>query len=480
MSFINGLKEEANITYTENGGRAVSTSGSALLDLFANIGGMRERNASDITSMWRSARLEDKELADNLILYTRGVRNGGIGERKIGRILLKELAKIDPSKIIRNFQTIVDCGRWDDLFIFIGTPVENEMWDFLKNRFMADLKAFSKKQPISLLAKWMKSENTSSKESKAIARQTRIKFGLTPCQYRKTLSSLRRYIKVVENQISSNNWDSINYETVPSNAMMKYRNAFGRHSKKFEEYLNKLKEGKAKINSGTLYPYDIVKKILDGEESVVLEEQWKALPNYINEDYEVVFITDTSGSMFCDNKRPISTAIGLTIYFAQHNKGAYHNLFMTFSEHPEVLSIKDEWNLETCVNRIRQVSWGFNTNIDAAFGLIYQIAKEANESPKAICLVSDMQIDQWGSIDSAKTITQKWANKYEAIGLTAPKLIYWNVEARNNAMLAKSNENVSFVSGSGIGPFKNFITLIDKSAYEAMEEILSQSQFCWR
>lgn len=482
MSFVDNLKAEANITYSENGGKVVSTTNSALLDLFANIGGMRNRNSNDIISMWRAARLEDKELADNLILYTRGIRNGGIGERRIGRLLLGELARIDPTKVIRNFQTIVDAGRWDDLFVFIGTPVENEMWSFIHEQFLKDIEFIAENKPISLMVKWLKSENTSSVKSRKIATLTRTHLGLTSRQYRKTLSRMRNYIDVVEKKMSSGNWEDIEYEKVPSYAMKNYKNAFNKHTpEKFEAYKAALQNGETKINSSTLYPYDLVKPYFKSYNDVdaIIEEQWKALPNYLeNEDDELLFIIDSSGSMTCDDYNPISTAIGLGIYYAQKNKGAYHNLFMTFSEQPEILSIKDEWNLYQCINRIYHTKWGFSTNLDAAFGKIYQIAKESNDAPKALCIVSDMEIDNWSSAHSAKTITEKWARKFEEIGLIAPKLIYWNVASRNNHMLANSNENVSFISGAGIGPFKFFRTLISKTAYEAMEEILNN--FNWK
>ena len=128
MNFADMFKNEADKTYTENGGLAYkSTNGGDLLDLYANLGGMRRRDESDIVQAWRAARRENEELADNLILYARNIRDGGLGERRIGRILLKELAKVNPSKVKKNFQRIVDTGRWDDLFIFEGTSIESEM-----------------------------------------------------------------------------------------------------------------------------------------------------------------------------------------------------------------------------------------------------------------------------------------------------------------------------------------------------------------
>lgn len=138
-NFSNAFERMADSTLSENNGKVFSTTGSALLDLFANIGGMRNRDMADVVKMWRNARVENEELADNLVLYVGDIRNGGLGERKIRRALLRELALIDPHKIERNFDTIVESFRWDDLYIFIGTPVEKAMWDYIKEQFKKDV-----------------------------------------------------------------------------------------------------------------------------------------------------------------------------------------------------------------------------------------------------------------------------------------------------------------------------------------------------
>ena len=106
-NFVNAAKSMANQTLTENGGLAYSsTNGGALLDIYAKIGGMRKRDASAIISDWKAARQENPTLADNLILYARNIRDCGLGERRIGRILLAELGRIDAPQIVRNLQDV--------------------------------------------------------------------------------------------------------------------------------------------------------------------------------------------------------------------------------------------------------------------------------------------------------------------------------------------------------------------------------------
>ena len=486
-NFANAFGRMADMTATENGGRAFRTTGSSLLDLFANIGGMRNRATTDVTAQWKTARAEDKELADNLVLYARDIRATGLGERKIGRALLRELATIDPAKVGRNLQTIVDCGRWDDLFVLIDTPVRNDVWAFIEKQFRADIVGMKQNAPISLLAKWMPSINTSSKETRALARKVCAKFDLSERTYRKTLSALRKHIGIVERLMSAGEWDKINFESVPSVAMSRYINTYNKRcQERFAEYKASLVKGEAKVNAATLYPYDIVMKWLNSgyyspkSLDPVDEAQWKALPNYVNESYDVVVLADVSGSMMTDNCRPMATSIGLATYFAQRNKGAYHGKYLTFTNQPAFINLNDNWTLSQCLDYVKREGVGYSTNLDRAFEAIYNVARSCGEAPKALVVISDMEIDCWYSGDFCDSIASKWAKKYQAVGLTAPKLILWNVESRGGRVLAQQSENVGFVSGYGVGPFANLTSLIDKSAYEAMVEILTQPQFTWK
>lgn len=485
IRFTDVANSMATRTYTENGGRAWDRSGGgSLLDLFANIGGMRKRDDGDIISQWKSARKENPQLADNLILYTRNIRDGGLGERRIARLLLKELAYYDTAKITRNFDTIVDCGRWDDLFVFIGTPAETTMWDYIVNQFKSDMAGAMANKPISLLAKWAPSINTSSQETRNLAKTVIKKLGTTPREYRKMLAKLRRYLNILEAKISRNDWDSINFEQIPSLAMKRYLSAFGKHCyEAFGEYKAKLVKGEAKVNAATLYPYDIVEPMIYGRygyDEVVSEKQWESLPNYVDGTFDVVCMADVSGSM---SGRPMATSIGLSTYFAQRNKGAYHGLYMSFTSTPSFIKLEDNWSLDECVRYVLRAGVGYSTNLDLAFQLIYRVAERTREVPKALVVISDGEIDRWNRPGDSycASIAEKWKRNYAAIGLRAPKLILWNCEARGQAKyLAQAHENVAYCSGQSAGTFKHLIDLIEYSAYDAMVRILSKPEFSWK
>lgn len=486
MNFVDSFKKNSNLTTTENGAVVYSTTNSSVLNLFARLGGLRDKSKEEILNLYHSARVENSELADNMILYARNIRQGGLGERRIGRILLNELAKIDPNKVINNFDTIVKCGRWDDLLCLIGTPVESKMLTFINFCFTNDLIKMSMGKPISLLSKWLPSINTSSEKTRMIAKKIVKNLGISEKEYRKILSSLRKYLDVTEKKMSNKEFDKIKYNVVPSNAMNRYKNAFFKHDKdRFVKYLTNISKGKEKINSSVLFPYDIVKPFLSRnyKEAIglsVLEEQWKALPNYLSEPKNVVVMADVSGSMETNNYIPISSSIGLGIYFAERNEGAYKNLLMTFTNKPFL------YNIENCCSLMEKINLisshvGYNTNLDLALQKIYSISLSAKESPDALLIISDGEFDSYYCHYDGQTIIEKWYEKFEEKGLKFPKIISWNVNSKANRFLGDgSNNDVSFISGNSASVFKFLNYLIEKNANEAMIEILTKSQFQWR
>lgn len=490
-NFANSFRNQTNVTYTENGAKVYSTTGNAVLNLFARIGGMRKATEGELNRMYLDARNTDKELADNLILYARNIREGGIGERRIARTLLKTLALKDPAKVARNLDTIVSAGRWDDLFVLEGTSVETEALDFMKAQFRKDITGMTNKESISLLAKWLPSPNTSSAETRRLARKVYTYFGINERTYRKTLSALRKYLDVVEKKMSANDFSLIDYQVVPSVAMTRYRSAFGRHDyERFDKYINAVTKGQAKINASVSYPYDLITPYINqcggwcsrGVRNVdkVLEAQWKALPNYVEGNHNVIVMSDVSGSMFCENNRPIATSVSLGIYFAERNTGAYKNLFLTFTDEPSLYELDPNASVASRVNEVMN-HVGYNTNLDGAFDAIYRTAVNCGEAPEALVIISDGEIDSFCSRRDVDGIVEKWQRKYAERGLVAPKLIMWNVCSRGNRFISKAgNPGIAYVSGSSAATFKELTTLITMDAVTAMTEILTKPQFCWK
>lgn len=472
MSFMDDLEIETSVTLTENGGRALSTTGDKLLNLFAVLGALRSR-PTDVIDKFDAAFRENADLATKMAFYGRDVR-GGLGERAVGRLMLRELALLYPEVVVANLKNIVKFGRYDDLFVLFDTSVETDMIEFIKKQLVFDYKWMKSYQQVSLLAKWMPSINASSEHTKALAHRFVKAFNTTPREYRKTLSALRKYIDVTEVKMSANKWTDIDYKAVPSNAMSKYGNAFTRHDYVgFSRYMDAVKSGNVKINASTLYPYNVIETMYGNRD--VAEAQWKALPNYVEEDNNFLIMADVSGSM---TGRPMHTSVGLAIYFAERNHGAFANKFMTFTDIPQIVDVTGDDLFEKYCSVTNHV--GYNTNLEAAFDAILSTAVRTHcpqeDLPKALVIISDLEIDYWDG--GSLTFTEDMRKRFVDAGYEMPKLVYWNVDSRKDTFLASKNDpNTILVSGQSTSTFKNLIRGIDLSAFEIMVQTLNDPRY---
>ena len=305
------------------------------------------------------------------------------------------------------------------------------------------------------------------------------KLGMSEKEYRKTLSDLRRYLKVVEVNLTARDYEGINYEEVPSLAMNKYRNAFLRNDEEsFREYLSQVEKGEAKINASVLYPYDIVEKYLYHVPGLdpVLEEQWKALPEYVEKENRFLIMADVSGSMY---GRPMATSVGLAIYFASRNKGPFANNFMTFSSAPKLVEVKGETLLEQ-IKFVTRAEWGMNTNLEAAFILLLHTAVKYNtpkeEMPESIIVITDMEIDR--CTDPNWTFYDQMKEAFEKNGYEMPNIVFWNVDSRNNTYHASfDRKGVQLASGQSPVVFESLVKGVNLTPYDYMLSVLNTERY---
>lgn len=483
MNFAEAAKKTTEFTLTENGAFAYNTAAQgALLDMFSVAGALRSRSEEEIIAKFKDAFAEDALLATKLLFYAGNIR-GGLGERRTFQICLNWLAQNHPEIAIKNIMNVPHFNRWDILIkAYLGTDAEDQMWTVVEQQLRQDCHNYFEKQPISLLAKWLPSVNASSKITRQMAKIAYRKLHfLNEKEYRTVLHQLREYLKVVENLMSQGRWNEINYEAVPSKAMLRYRNAYAKKdNERFREYQQKLVKGEAKINASTLYPYDLVEKYSHcyhvSAVDEIIEAQWKALPNYLTESKNILVMADVSGSML---GRPMDTSVGLAIYFAERNQGDFHNLYMTFTDRPHYVLIKEEDSLAQKVHQVMHTDVGYNTNLEKAFETILATAITMNVSPEnmpeALVVISDMEIDNymhWYGVD----FVDEMKGRFEAKGYQFPKLILWNVEARKDTFLTQS-QDVIMISGHSPSQFKALINCLDKSGYEVMLEVLNDPMY---
>ena len=496
MNFADAMYREGSIKRTENGAFAYdSTAQGALLDLFSQVGALRPRTEREIENKFAAAFREDKLLATKMMFYAGDIREGGLGERRTFRICLHWLAENHPEIVVKNIQLIPFYNRFDSLFTLVGTECEAVMWELIAETLTKDVRAMkastkSKHVPVSLLAKWMPSENTSSAKTRALAAKAMRALKLSPRAYRRMLSALRKHIGVTERMMSAGEWGLIDYARVPSYAMHNYGSAFAKHDHaRFDAYLKSVSKGETKINASVLYPYDLVEKYMMtgyyyganyGDCPVrdkidhVVEAQWKAMPNYLTKPVNAVVMADVSGSM---RGRPMATSIGLATYFAQHNTGHYHNQYLTFTSEPSFINLREGASLLDCVKKVAAAGVGYSTNLEKAFLAILETAVNHrvpnSEMPKALVVISDMEIDKYMRPGRHWDFLSVMRKRFASYGYALPKIVMWNVNARKDTVLSQS-EDVIFISGQSASSFKALCQNLDGvTAYELMLQVLN-------
>ena len=461
-SLIKAIEKQGNKTTTTNGAKAVKSTLDANLDLFYKIGASRGRSV--VGDFW-TAMSENEDKAIRIALWARDIRGGG-GERQAYRDILQSVAHQRHDIAIKLIGKTVEVGRWDDLLCLTGTGAQPEAFAAIK----AALEAGD-----NLCAKWMPRKGE-------VAAQLRKAFGWTPKFYRKTLVGLT---KVVESQMCAGKWSEIEYSKLPSVASARYQKAFGRQDQaRYVEYLQALERGDkgVKINANAVYPYDVVKTVRYGN-AAMADQQWKALPDYV-EDGNFLCMVDVSGSMGVPaggnpNVSCMDVAISLGLYCAERCKGEFKDVFLTFSGSPELIKLSG--SLSNRVNTMSRSNWAMNTDIGKAFDLILKSAVKgkvsADEMPKSVIILSDMQFDVCVSgLSTFKDIK----TKFKDAGYEVPQLIFWNLNSKGNAPTTYNKAGVALVSGFSPSLMNSVIGGKFETPAETMDKIIMVDRYNWQ
>lgn len=459
---LNALKTEANYTTTENGALTYASTMDYCLDLFATAGGLREASEEKIINMFVRSYAENADLAMKLLFFIRDIREG-LGERRFFRVVLKNLCFEHASSVVKNLEWIAEFGRFDDFLVLIDTPCEQAAVSFLKAQLDRDMESLRGEGDgsISLLAKWLPSANTSSRETVRLAKKLIKAFGMSEKEYRKTLSALRGRIDIIEDRLRRRDY-TFDYEKQPSKAMLKYTNAFCTNDRaRYSEYLRKVMNHEATMHTSTLMPYEIVRPFVLGdvsdEEALALDAIWKAQEDYAG-DQNALVVIDGSGSMYnLSRPMPATVAQSLGLYFAERNTGYFANHFITFSTRPQLIEIKGR-DLAEKLDYICTFNEVADTNIQAVFELILAAAVKNHvpkeQMPEKIYIISDMEFN-WCVTDCDMTNFEYAKRIFEEAGYKLPHVVFWNVACREmQAPVEQHEEGVTLVSGCSARLFK--------------------------
>lgn len=513
MAFMSAMKEtlnnEFNVSVTENGAIGYRTTGKELLDLNFAVASLRKMPDAEVVKRFKKAFFEDKVLAMKWLFYSRDVREG-LGERRLFRVVLKDLVQNNPEMVIPVINMIPEYGRYDDLWCLLDNKESADViYKIVDEQLVNDLNNMKANKPISLLAKWMPSINASAAQTKKHAKQLCKALGASEREYRKMLSMFRKYLDVVEVKMSKKNWSEIKYEAVPSRANLIYNGAFLRNDEeRRRDYLSKLEKGETKINASTLYPHDIVHKYFDvggyywspklKSKDATIEALWKALPDTVKGCGNTMVVADGSGSMTINvggntGVTALEVANALAIYFAEHASGEFKDKYITFSTNPQLVdfsnakSLRDKLQIALTHNEVA------DTNIEKVFDLILRTAVQNKMSqedmPKNILIISDMEFNYCATCNNArgglsKRLFDVIAQKYADEGYQMPRLVFWNVNSRSGTIPVKENElGVALVSGFSVNvvkmvmsgktdPFECLLETLNSERYAPIEEAL--------
>lgn len=516
MEFMSTVKQtlnnEYNISVTENSAAGYRTTGKELLDLNFAVASLRKMSDEEVAQRFMKAFCEDQILAMRWLFYARDCREG-IGERRLFRVVMKYLAKSNPEIVVRVIPLVAEYGRWDDLWCLLDNDkIAQTVYTIIGKQLIEDWQNMKVGQPTSILAKWLPSPNCSSKETKKYARQICKALGFTEREYRKTLSTLRKYLDVVERKMSAKQWSEIKYEAVPSRANLIYNSAFLRNDEvRRREYLGKLEKGETKINASTLFPHDIVHKYMTGSmwiarlspKDATIEALWKALPDTVQGCGNTIVVADGSGSMTTrvDNNSGVTAlevANALAIYFAEHSSGQFKDKYITFSERPQFVDFSNCKSLHAKLQTALVYNEVANTNIEKVFDLILTTAinnrMHQSDLPKNILIISDMEFDScatygtsrgYGVNKPTKRLFDAIAQKYAKAGYKIPRLVFWNVNSRTGTIPVKENNlGVALVSGFSVNvakmvmsgkvdPFECLLETLNSERYAPIEAALN-------
>ena len=549
---------------TKNG--ALSYSGKFVLSTHLNLFWKLIRGAKkeDIIYLFEECwnmeigQTRSRELLFRTMFHLRDFRNNeGKGERELFRVFMKWLAtySIDTNRYWRTLLSIIpEYGRWDDVYIpilegnnnnkeeninigknvtinskYIGKINENEKeaFNYISTQIMLDLEAMRNNKPITLVAKWIPSENSKWNKKYRAYYKLMDTMKTTPKKLRKDITMLRSYINIVESILSHGEDYKLTKEymsNIPSQAIRKLKKALEKRSPEWNDYINQLQNNNIKINSSACAPYDWVRdyfyrNTIKKENNEIIEAQWKDYISNLRKKFnidindnsesnapKVVVMADTSGSMFGD--RAIEVCLSLACTFARLVHSSFRDTLITFNSNPSFIQIPDSERgtlretLEFLTNQ-NLFPWGGSTNLEGAF---MELLKRAlgfrypedhpmypnkkglhrDDMPEKMIIISDMQFnacrnynslykntniwDEWDNcnVNMEETNNQRIAQMYEEAGYNVPGIIYWNVRACNDVPVGGDEENRVLLSGFSPSLFNQVLENIESMNPESI------------
>lgn len=481
-----GNKGNKSYNRTENGALAYKSSGNYNVDLFFNIGTMRDKSDKDaFFELFSRAVEEDAELATSILLWSRDAR-GGAGCREPMRFFMSKILSQDSILLNEKIgQKIVELGYWKDFFDLYSYPnITKKQKEVLLGIVCIIINYYRNNtdkisgSDYGLFCKWF-------------PRKAKLFFDVAE-KLGMSLRELRKHIvsntSVVETKMCANEWDEIDFSKVPSIANKKYVSTFLRRCvERYKQYLEDVKNGKTKMNASVLSPFDIALSLIKerynwGYDCIKVEDDkrkafnvlWDSLDtSYMNsKPVRMLCVTDVSGSMFTSNLFPIAGSLGLSAFIAQNTEGPFKNKLVSFSSRPNVHDIEGK-DLVDIFNSMSD-DWGMNTDISKVYDLILNTSLLNKDNiPTHVIIFSDMQFDE---AQRDEVPFELYKQKFKDVGLEMPKIIFWNLNA-NFTYPARIDDNVLLLSGYNPFIVKEILTTGEFDALSFVKNAVDKDKY---
>ncbi|KAM0851188.1 hypothetical protein ACQ4PT_052586 [Festuca glaucescens] len=285
---------------------------------------------------------------------------------------------------------------------------------------------------------------------------------------------LRHALRLPEIFISAREWGKVVYTRVASIAMKNYQDLFVKHDHaRFYQYLTDVKSGKVKIAAGGLLPHEILASAQFDNE--VAELQWQRTVDDLlafGELNNCLAVCDVSGSMWGE---PMDVCVALGLLLSELCDEPWRHRVITFSNRPQLHHIEGQTLRDKCLF-IQRMDWNMNTDFQAVFDKLLQVAVAGNLPPehmvKKVFVFSDMEFDQASS--------RPWETDYEAItrkyseagyGDAVPQIVFWNLRDSHSVPVTAEQKGVALVSGFSKNMLKIFLGGEEEAIPEEEEAI---------
>ncbi len=463
MAFKNAVRRQnarRPDTFTQNGLPAFTSSGDNFVDLFYLMGTARGYNISDV---FMKAYNENAEKALRALFLCRD--REGVGERQTFRNLIAHLNRIHPDVVRSVMPLIPHYGRWDDLFGFFGANNEDLALSLIKT-------GLSDKN--GLLAKWLPRKG----EGFHIVRKY---LGMTPQDYRHLIVGLSN---TVEQKMCAKDWNSIEFQKVPSIAAARLQKAFVRNAREaYTAYRESLKRGETKVNASVVFPHTVIKALRNGDRDVSTA-MWDALPNFLDENRRYLPIIDVSGSMEDQipgtTDCPLDIGLALGIYVATKQKNDFSNVVITFDSDPSILELTGD--LSNKVNQLMRQRNHSGTDLHKVMKCLLSFAKENNLSnedmPEALLIFSDMQFNSDSSgLRFNETAHQMIMREFQETGYNIPRIVYWNLKMNKAMPVQNDKRGVTVLSGFSPALLKQSLASALETPADAFTRMLYDERY---